>query len=259
MPTYRLAVTAILFSLLFVGAPVFASETDDNIIASATQSYVFKTYLKGDDVTVKSNDGVVTLTGTVADGSHKTLARDCVASLPGVKTVDNNLKVKGEALSETSDAWLITKVKAALLFHRNVKATETEVLAENGTVTLRGNASTQAQKDLTTEYAKDVDGVKIVKNEMKIPAAAMKTDKKNMGEQVDSIGEMIDDASVTALVKSTLLYHRSTSALKTTVETKDGVVSLGGGAKNETEKDLATKLVSDVQGVKKVVNNMTIK
>jgi osmotically-inducible protein OsmY len=80
-----------------------------------------------------------------------------------------------------------------------------------------------------------------------------------MGEKIDSIGEVIDDASVTALVKSTLLYHRSTSTLKTTVETKDGVVNLGGTAKNAAEKDLATKLVSDVQGVKKVVNNMTIK
>jgi len=55
-----------------------------------------------------------------------------------------------------------------------------------------------------------------------------------------------------------LLYHRSTSALNTTVETKEGVVTLAGKAKNAAEKDLATKLVSDVHGVKKVVNNMTI-
>ena len=56
----------------------------------------------------------------------------------------------------------------------------------------------------------------------------------------------------------TLLYHRSTSALKTTVETKEGVVNLGGNAKNAAEKDLATKLVSDVHGVKQVVNNMIV-
>jgi hypothetical protein len=42
-----------------------------------------------------------------------------------------------------------------------------------------------------------------------------------------------------------------------TVETKEGVVTLAGKAKNAAEKDLATKLVSDVHGVKKVVNNMT--
>jgi hyperosmotically inducible periplasmic protein len=258
MKTYRLAMAATLASLLFVSAPVFASVTDDSIEASAKQSYIFKNYLKGDDVTVQSKDGVVTLTGTVSEGSHKALAQEYVSNLPGVKTVDNRLKEKGEVPAEHSDAWLITKVKAALLFHSNVKATETEVLAKDGAVTLRGNASSTAQKDLTTEYAKDVEGVKIVNNEMKVPSAAMKTGETKMSEKMDAVGEKIDDASVTALVKSTLLYHRSTSVLKTTVETKDGVVNLGGTAKNAAEKDLATKLVSDVHGVNKVVNNMTV-
>jgi len=59
-------------------------------------------------------------------------------------------------------------------------------------------------------------------------------------------------------VKTTLLFHRSTSALNTTVETKNGVVELGGKASNAAEKNLASKLVSDVYGVKKVVNTMIV-
>ena len=55
-----------------------------------------------------------------------------------------------------------------------------------------------------------------------------------------------------------LLYHRSTSALNTSVATKKGVVTLGGKAENATERDLATKLVNDVTGVKSVKNLMTI-
>jgi hyperosmotically inducible periplasmic protein len=55
-----------------------------------------------------------------------------------------------------------------------------------------------------------------------------------------------------------LRYHRSTSALNTKVETNGGVVTLGGKATSASEKDLATKFVSDVYGVKTVVNNMTI-
>jgi hyperosmotically inducible protein len=100
--------------------------------------------------------------------------------------------------------------------------------------------------------------LKKVKNEMKVLNAAMKPGQKTMGEKVDAVIETIDDASITALVKTTLLYHRSTSALKTTVETKEGVVNLGGKAMNAAEKDLAAKLVSDVYGVKRVVNNMTV-
>ena len=65
-------------------------------------------------------------------------------------------------------------------FHRNVNAIETEVLVKNGTVTLRGNAATTAQKDMTTEYVRDVAGVKIVRNEMKIPSTKMKWGETNM-------------------------------------------------------------------------------
>jgi osmotically-inducible protein OsmY len=55
-----------------------------------------------------------------------------------------------------------------------------------------------------------------------------------------------------------LLYHRSTSALNTTIETNDGAVTLSGKAKNATEKDLVNKFVRDVHGVKSVNNQMTI-
>jgi len=55
-----------------------------------------------------------------------------------------------------------------------------------------------------------------------------------------------------------LLSHRSTSALRTKVETTDGVVTLQGTAKNAAEKSLVTKLVSDINGVEKVINNMTV-
>jgi osmotically-inducible protein OsmY len=56
----------------------------------------------------------------------------------------------------------------------------------------------------------------------------------------------------------TLLYHRSTSALDTKVETNDGAVTLSGKAKNASEKDLITKFAKDVHGVKSVNNQMTI-
>ena len=253
-----LALTAAVAVLFLTNVNLFAFETDDRIESSAKQSYVFKTYLSGDDINIQSMDGAVTLTGTVSGESHKSLAGDTVASLPGVKSVDNKLAIKGEVPAVNSDAWLITKVKTALLFHRSVSATATEVFAKNGIITLRGKADSMAQKNLTTEYAKDVEGVKSVNNEMTVPTAVMKPGEKTVGEKVDAVTESIDDASITAQVKMTLLYHRSTSALNTTVETKEGVVELGGKARNAAERDLATKLVSDVYGVKRIVNTMIV-
>jgi len=248
---YRVALMVAAVALLaIISMPVYASKTDDRIESSAKKSYVFKTYLKGDDIKIQSKDGVVTLTGTVAEESHKSLAQETVADLPGVKSVDNRLEVKGERPAENSDTWVYMKVKTALLFHRNVSGFETEINVKDGIVTLRGEATSLAQKDLTTEYAKDVEGVKEVKNEMTVAKTSVKPDK--------TVGEKVDDASITAQVKMTLLYHRSTSALNTKVKTKDGVVTLGGKAKNAAEKDLATKFANDVKGVKSVNNHMTI-
>jgi osmotically-inducible protein OsmY len=247
---YPLALLAATSALLVTSAPLRASDTDSRIESSAAKSYVFKTYLKNDSIKTESKDGAVTLTGTVAEASHKSLAQDTVEGLPGVKSVDNRLKVKGESPAEHSDTWISMKVKSALLFHRNVSASGTTVYVKDGIVTLQGEASSLAQKELTTEYAKDIDNVKEVKNEMTIA--------KTPAKPTETIGEKIDDASITAQVKSSLLSHHSTSALKTKVETTDGVVTLSGIAKNDAEKSLVTKLVTDINGVTSVINNMTI-
>jgi osmotically-inducible protein OsmY len=247
---YSLALLAATSTLLVSSTSVRASETDDRIESSAKQTYVFKTYLKDDSIKTESKNGAVTFTGTVAESSHKNLAQHNLENLPGVKSVDNQLTVKGESPAEHSDGWVGTKVKTTLLFHRNVRATKTDVNVADGIVTLSGEASSQAQKELTTEYAKDVEGVKEVKNEMTIA--------KTPGKPDQTTGEKIDDASITAQVKSSLVSHRSTSALKTKVETTDGVVTVSGTAKNAAEKSLVTKLVTDINGVTRVVNNMTI-
>jgi osmotically-inducible protein OsmY len=257
---YRIALMVVVTTLLLMtSVPVFATETetDEAIESSASNSYVFREYLRDDAVTVKSMNGVVTLTGAVSQESHKSLAQETVANLPGVKSVDNQLEVKGEKADENSDIWITMKVKAVLLLNRHVSAM-TEVNTKDGIVTLRGNADSQAQKDLTTEFVKDVDVVKDVQNEMTVASESMKTDEQPMDQQVSEMGDAIDDASITALVKMTLLYHRSTSALNTKVETSNGQVTLTGAAKNAAEKVLVTKYVQDVHGVNNVVNNMII-
>jgi osmotically-inducible protein OsmY len=267
------------FALLMNSGPLFASATDESIETAAKESYIFKTFLKNDTVTITSTDGVVTLTGFVAEEPHKELAQETVANLDGVKSVDNQLEIKSEAV-KSGDALINARVKLELLSHGSLSASSIDVQVQDGIVTLTGEASDQAQIDLTTEYIEDVEGVKDVKNNMvalQVDGTPAKTlgDKagevgkrigdtvivvgRKLGRTTMNIGESIDDASITALVKATLLYHRSTSALKTKVETEDGIVSLGGTAKNGSEKELTSKFVNDVSGVKSVVNNMTIK
>jgi osmotically-inducible protein OsmY len=230
---------------------LLATQTSDRIESSARKSYVFMTYLNGDDISIKTtNDSAVTLTGTVSEWSHRSLAEETVLGFPGVVRVDDKLEVKGGHPDETSDVWTGMKVKFILMFHKNVSSLKTEVDVKDGIVTLHGQASSEAQKELTTEYAKDVEGVKSVKNDMTV--------EKSKNTTVEKVTEFIDDASITAQVKLALLFHRGTSVIKTKVETKDGVVTVSGVAKNSAEKELVGKLVTNIKGVKDLKNKITI-
>jgi osmotically-inducible protein OsmY len=232
------------------GLPLLATGMDGRIASAAANSYNFRTYLKDDTIAVASSQGAVTLTGTVSTEYHKTLAQETVSGLPGVRSVDNQITVAGEQPSEHSDDWITMKVKTNLAFHKNVSASGTEVQTQNGVVTLTGHTSSQARKDLTGEYAMDVDGVDSVRNDMVV------VDTPPGHER---LGEKVDDASITAQIKTTLLFHKSTHALATRVTTRDGVVTVHGEAVNMAEKNRVTRIAEDIKGVRQVNNRMTLR
>ena len=252
MSTHSLSHT---FALLAAGAtlitstPLRASETDDRIESSFTRSYAYKVYLKDDAIKAESRNGVVTLTGQVDEASHKWLAQEAMAGLPGVQRVENRLEVKLEG-TEESDSWIRAKVRSVLSLHRNVSGSRTQVDIRDGVITLRGAAASEAQKELATEYAEDVKGVLRVTNVMTVAKTPAKEDEATV--------EIIDDASITAQVKMALLFNRATSALKTKVRTDNGVVTLTGAAKSKAEKDLVTRIARNIQGIRMVRNRMTV-
>src|SRR5512143_1280275 len=111
---YATVLMVAAFALLVSSVPVYASTTDERIELSARESYIFKTYLKDDDINIHSKDGAVTLTGIVSEESHKSLAEETIAGLPGVTSVNNRLEIKG-APTASSDALLMDRVKSSLM------------------------------------------------------------------------------------------------------------------------------------------------
>ncbi|HEY8996203.1 MAG TPA: BON domain-containing protein [Lacunisphaera sp.] len=237
--------------LLLLVVPVLLradAEVDRKIEGAAKASYNYRTVLE-DHVKVKVKDGIVTLTGSVPDPDQRVLAENTVRNLPGVVQVENQIEVVPPA-PEHSDAWIATKIRTKLLLKGNVSAMDTSVGVKEGVVTLTGTASSLAQKELTTAYVNEVEGVKSVNNLLVVPAAATAP---------RTFSERIDDASITAQVKYALLTHKSTSALKTDVTTKDGMVAIEGEASSAAEKALVTHLAESVRGVRVVSNQMTVK
>ena len=93
--------------LIAAAAPALASAetaTDRQIENAAKSSYNFRVVLD-EKVTADSENGVVTLSGSVLERDQKALAEDTVRSLPGVLSVIDNIHVEPEPAVQ-SDAWI---------------------------------------------------------------------------------------------------------------------------------------------------------
>lgn len=232
-------------TLLAIGT-LPASDVDDRIAAAFAKSQV-ELALPGDAIEVSVADGVVTLTGMVADGYHRHLVDLTAAGLPGVVRVDDRLATWAEVAANDADVWIARKVLLALVLHAHADAGTTGVAVQGGVVTLSGPAASVADKNLATTSASEVDGVADVVNTM-----AVRT-----GRAAEE-SERIDDASIATRVRTVLSTRPSEDSVTTRVETLAGVVVLSGIARNADEKSRVTRLVSDIAGVKSVDNRMTL-
>lgn len=67
-----------------------------------------------------------------------------------------------------NDSWLWFKTRTALMTTNDLRDSTINVDAVNDVITLKGTVATAAQKTKAEQVAKDIDGVKSVKNELKV-------------------------------------------------------------------------------------------
>lgn len=87
----------------------------------------------------------------------------------------NRAKKEGATIgSGAEDAWLWTKTRAALATTNDLRESTVNVDVDNSVVTLKGTVANAEQKTKAESVAKGIDGVKSVKNELKVaPADSM--------------------------------------------------------------------------------------
>jgi hyperosmotically inducible periplasmic protein len=73
-----------------------------------------------------------------------------------------------------------------------------------------------------------------------------------------SVGETIDDGTITTRVKTALLNDPDVAGLKIDVDTFKGVVTLSGGVKSATERDKAVAIARKISGVTDVKSTLQI-
>ncbi len=74
-----------------------------------------------------------------------------------------------------------------------------------------------------------------------------------------TVGETMDDATITTRVKTALLNDPDIGALRIDVSTTAGIVTLSGAVKSPAEADKAVQIAHTVQGVKDVKSALQIR
>lgn len=74
-----------------------------------------------------------------------------------------------------------------------------------------------------------------------------------------SVGSYVDDATITTQVKARFADDPKVSAMAIQVETLKSTVQLSGFAKSASERSSAESIAKGVSGVKRVVNDITVR
>ncbi|MGH7995300.1 MAG: BON domain-containing protein [Opitutaceae bacterium] len=159
------------------GAP--APHSDDWMAFKIRMALLFHRDVSASHTKVSVTDGVATLTGVANSEAEKELEGQYAHEVDGVKSVVNDVQVVPEsdktvpsytrpvAGPKEDDGSITAEIKYELLTHKATTVT-THVTTHDGVVTISGQASNDAEKELVTHLARDVRGVTRVNNEMTV-------------------------------------------------------------------------------------------
>ncbi|MGH8354985.1 MAG: BON domain-containing protein [Pseudomonas sp.] len=140
----------------------------------------------------------------------------------------------------------------AFALNRHLSPFRIDVDVENGRALLSGQVESAVERDLAEQVALGIDGIQSVDNQLKVDPQIQPQ------EGSDDLVQRLDDATLTATVKSKLLWNRHTEGLDIDVDSQDGVVTLSGQAQSALAKELAGKLAANTRGVRQVNNQLTV-
>jgi hyperosmotically inducible protein len=139
----------------------------------------------------------------------------------------------------------------AVLRNAQLRGLAVDVAVSNGVVTFSGEVSTAEQKAAVETLAQPISGVKQIVNNLvvKAPSTPVST--------LPAAGPSPDE-QLSEVVEFTLYKTDAFDLKQMKIACKDSVVQLSGSARNLAEKLLAERLAREVDGVKGVVNELTL-
>ncbi|WP_373187902.1 BON domain-containing protein [Halopseudomonas sp.] len=159
------------------------------------------------------------------------------------------------ASKEVNNARHEAQIETTYTLSPYLRSYEIDVDVIDGKATLSGIVDEEISKDLARQIALGVKGIESVDNQIEVKNDHVR-EARTGNER--SFGEVVDDASITAAVKSKLLWSTYTDGMDTKVESRNGVVTLTGTAGNAESRELANMLARNTQGVRAVDNQLTV-
>jgi len=176
------------------------------------------------------------------------------------------------ACKSNDDAKITTEVKTKIMDDERLDAANVNVDTREGVVTLTGKVLGQEEESRAIEIARSVPGVANVVSKLDVETRIGNSEVEERVEENEevaqekldethkdnSIGDRIDDASITARVKLAFAKDPAVSAYKLDVDTSRGIVTLSGPVKTSTEAQRAISVAESVHGVKQVNSVLTV-
>lgn len=186
---------------------------------------------------------------------YTTLKQLIFASCTALSVVAGSSAYAADSVSqEVTEARQETQIWTTYALSPYLRAHDIKVSVHNGIATLTGTVEESVKRDLAKQIALGVSGIKEVDNQIIVQAdnaAPVRSSDR-------SYGDVIDDATVTATIKSKLVWSKHTNGLTTDVDTKSGKVTLIGTADSAAAKDFAGRLALNTRGVVSVDNRLVV-
>ena len=145
---------------------------DSSITAKVKAALVDHESIKSTDISVKTDNKVVTLSGFVESQAQAEQAVSVAKGVEGVASVSDKLHVrdgKNQSMKGYAcDTATTSEIKAKLLADDLVPSRKVKVETTDGVVQLSGTVDSQAQSERAESIAKAIEGVKSVKNDLKV-------------------------------------------------------------------------------------------
>lgn len=175
-----------------------------------------------------------------------------LASVLSLSLLGGVSPVFADAAADLVSARQETQIWTTYALSPYLRANDLRVSVHEGKATLTGTVAEDVNKDLAKQIALGVTGIKDVDNQILVNADYQPK------APADSYGQGIEDASITAAIKSKLLWSKAADGRSVTVETKNGRVKLSGNTSTKQTRENAGRLAMGTRGVNSVNNQLVV-